>query len=192
MNMNDFIFGVLVQGSLLFLCILPILLFLQNRTTKKHTKLYYLGLWIFVFYLSGLMTATGLLDLFFRKPAFAPYFNFEFLVDIFSCPIQYLLNILLFVPLGFLAPLLWHTYRSEKRILLLGFSLSFLIEVLQMFCMRTTDIDDLLTNTLGALLGYWLLLAIQQKTIFHILRQRKKQQTPVMTATLFDTLFEQR
>ncbi len=37
-----------------------------------------------------------------------------------------------------------------------GFVTSALIELLQLFCFRATDVDDLLMNTLGAFLGYLL------------------------------------
>lgn len=60
--------------------------------------------------------------------------------------------------MGFLVPLLWKQYRAEKYVLLFGFGTSFAIEVLQMFCGRTSDVDDLLMNTLGALIGYWMFL----------------------------------
>lgn len=104
---------------------------------------------------------TGVFRLLFTKPVFAPYFNFELFIDIFACPLQYLLNFFLFVPMGFLVPLLWKQYRAEKYVLLFGFGTSFAIEVLQMFCGRTSDVDDLLMNTLGALIGYWMFLAAE-------------------------------
>jgi glycopeptide antibiotics resistance protein len=40
-------------------------------------------------------------------------------------------NILLLMPLGFLAPILWEKYRKLKRVLLLGFLVSISIECLQ-------------------------------------------------------------
>lgn len=65
------------------------------------------------------------------------------------------LNMLLFVPLGILLPLLWRSCRLYKTVAI-GFSLSLLIELSQLFNYRATDIDDLLMNTLGTLLGYLL------------------------------------
>ena len=67
---------------------------------------------------------------------------------------QYLLNIVLFVPLGLFLPLLFEHCCHIKNILLYGFILSFGIEVLQLFSYRTTDIDDIIANTLGTLAGY--------------------------------------
>ncbi|MDL2319381.1 VanZ family protein [Eubacteriales bacterium OttesenSCG-928-A19] len=72
----------------------------------------------------------------------------------------YLLNIALFMPLGFLLPLLWGRYRSGRRTALTGFLLSLSIELCQIFNHRLTDIDDILMNVLGTALGYglWRLL----------------------------------
>ena len=66
------------------------------------------------------------------------------------------MNAVMFLPFGFLLPLLWKTCRSWKVTTLAGLALSALIELMQLFCFRATDVDDLLMNTLGAYLGYLL------------------------------------
>lgn len=65
-----------------------------------------------------------------------------------------LLNVLLFIPLGFLLPVLWDRFRDCKKTLILGFGMSLTIELLQIFTLRATDINDLITNTLGTFLGF--------------------------------------
>lgn len=70
--------------------------------------------------------------------------------------VAYLDNILLFVPFGYLLPFIWTNTNKLKYAVLSGFSFSLLIELSQLFNNRRTDIDDLLLNTLGALLGYLL------------------------------------
>ena len=67
-----------------------------------------------------------------------------------------LLNVLLFVPLGFFLPVLWKRFRSFLWTGLFGLSFSLTIELLQLFTLRATDINDLMTNTTGTILG-WLL-----------------------------------
>ena len=64
-------------------------------------------------------------------------------------------NILMFVPLGLCSALLWRNGRWWKS-LLLGASGSILIETVQFFIGRSTDIDDVILNTGGTLLGFWL------------------------------------
>lgn len=68
---------------------------------------------------------------------------------------QVIANILLFMPLGFLLPLLFEDIRSWKKIFIYGCLTSVIIEVAQIFTLlNVTDIDDMIFNTLGAVLGY--------------------------------------
>ena len=64
------------------------------------------------------------------------------------------LNVVLFVPLGILLPIGWKRFRERRYALQLGFGISLCIELLQMLTFRTTDVNDLITNTLGTYLGY--------------------------------------
>ena len=73
--------------------------------------------------------------------------------------VGYLLNVVLFVPLGFLLPLLWPKEDRFWKILLAGVSFSLLIELSQLLNLRSTDIDDLLLNTIGAVIGFALFRA---------------------------------
>jgi glycopeptide antibiotics resistance protein len=79
-----------------------------------------------------------------------------------------LLNIALFVPLGFLLPLLWPSWNRPIPVLLFGVAFSLMIEASQLLNIRFTDIDDVLLNSLGALLG---LLLFQ---VFAALSKRKQ------------------
>lgn len=66
-------------------------------------------------------------------------------------------NMLLFMPIGFFIPLLWEKLRNLWKVTLLGFSLSFSIEFLQLTLlanMRSADVDDIILNTIGTILGY--------------------------------------
>lgn len=73
-------------------------------------------------------------------------------------------NIVMFMPIGFLIPLLWDKLNSFKNVVFFGFATSLLIELTQLFLIRGTDIDDLILNTVGAVLGY--LVFIIFKNIF--------------------------
>lgn len=68
----------------------------------------------------------------------------------------YCLNVLLFLPLGFLAPMLYKDCRKPLSVLMLGFGFSVLIEASQILSFRATDIDDVILNTLGAMAGWGL------------------------------------
>ena len=65
-------------------------------------------------------------------------------------------NIIMFVPMGFLLPLLWRRYQKMVKTVFAGMLISLLIEFSQLFTARGTDVDDILLNTCGALLGYLL------------------------------------
>ena len=68
----------------------------------------------------------------------------------------YVSNILLFVPLGFLLPLIWWEMRNLKHVCITGAALSLSIEISQLLNNRYSDIDDLLMNIVGAMIGYGL------------------------------------
>lgn len=67
-----------------------------------------------------------------------------------------ILNMVMTMPLGVLLPLAFRKYRRFTPTMLAGFFTSLTIEVLQLFCFRATDIDDLILNTLGTVLGFFL------------------------------------
>lgn len=64
-------------------------------------------------------------------------------------------NVGIFLPMGFFPALLWRSPRWWRS-LLVGLCTSLCIEVVQFFIGRRSDIDDILLNTAGALLGFWL------------------------------------
>lgn len=74
-------------------------------------------------------------------------------------------NIGMFAVPGFLLPVLWRRFEKVKQTVLTCFLISLAIEITQLFVGRSTDIDDLLLNTLGGLLGF-LLYAILKKTLW--------------------------
>lgn len=67
----------------------------------------------------------------------------------------YVLNIVLFMPFGFLVPIIWDNMRKPMPVILSGFAFSALIEASQILSSRGTDVDDLIMNTLGAALGFF-------------------------------------
>lgn len=77
---------------------------------------------------------------------------------------SYILNIIMFIPFGFLVSLIWPYYNSLKKILITSFTFSVMIEVSQLFNRRYTDINDLFMNVIGAIIG-WLLYYIINKYI---------------------------
>ena len=72
-----------------------------------------------------------------------------------------LLNVAMFGPLGFLLPLLGKKFRKWYITLPAGFGASLAIELLQLAMGRgICDVDDLFCNTLGAAIGYFLIMTV--------------------------------
>ncbi len=70
-------------------------------------------------------------------------------------------NVLAFAPVGALVPLLSPAWNGWRRVLFAGFGVSLAIESAQLglslvvgYPYRTADVDDVLLNTIGVLLGY--------------------------------------
>jgi glycopeptide antibiotics resistance protein len=82
------------------------------------------------------------------------------LADLEDSPVERLAevfgNVLLFVPLGFLLPLLFPAMRHWRQALVVGAGVSLLIELYQLAWpgVRKASVDDLLMNALGAVLGF--------------------------------------
>lgn len=84
-------------------------------------------------------------------------------------------NILLFLPLGFLLPILSKKYKHFKYTLLLGFLVSLSIESVQFLELlagafeRTVDIDDVICNVIGVCIGYFIFkIMFRLSDKFHI------------------------
>ena len=64
-------------------------------------------------------------------------------------------NILLFIPFGYLLPLLWKKADRWWKVVLLGFFASLCIEIVQLITrLGFADVDDLMNNTIGTGIGY--------------------------------------
>ena len=137
------------------ICALPLvclLFFWQSIRKRRQSAAHIAGTLLLCLYLSGVLSITGI-----GKPfGFLPRISLIPFVDMVKGPIDTALNVLLFLPLGIFLPLLYAEFESLRRTALAAFCLSFSIELIQMFGLGITDINDLMTNTAGACLGYLL------------------------------------
>ncbi|WP_312476386.1 VanZ family protein [Neobacillus sp.] len=79
-------------------------------------------------------------------------------------------NIIGFMPFGFILPLLTKRFQNLRTILLATFCLSLTFELLQLiFEFGSFDVDDLILNTLGGILGY-----LPIKLVLFIIHSKKK------------------
>lgn len=64
-------------------------------------------------------------------------------------------NVIGFVPFGFFLPVLKRRFRKGWKIGIMGFLLSLFIETVQLYWkVGSFDVDDLLLNTIGVMIGY--------------------------------------
>ncbi|MEG0417736.1 VanZ family protein, partial [Gordonibacter sp.] len=122
-----------------------------GKQTIRFAAALAFALYLFaVIYVTGIGTLYDLLRLGFevrmREVNLVPFSG--------GISLGFALNVALFAPLGFLLPLLWRRVRSVLPVVSFGFALSLLIELSQLANHRTTDVNDLVANTLGTLLGF--------------------------------------
>ena len=72
-------------------------------------------------------------------------------------------NVSLFIPTGIILPILYKRLNSFWKVLLAGVGISLCIEVLQLLLPNSvTDIDDLILNTAGVVIGYALFSLVRR------------------------------
>ncbi len=148
--------GMLIDaaaGAVIFIPLFSILSGWLLKNRNRTGKIFYM---MFAVYLTAVFSATGIP--WFRTVNADLSVNLIPFADIFNSPVDYiknsLLNIVLFIPAGMFLPLLWKEFQNFKKTAVFGFGLSLVIEVLQIFTFRLSDVDDLITNTLGSMIGY--------------------------------------
>ena len=140
-------------------------LFLPVLRTKSREKRWLLIL--FSLYLAAVWSAVGMPGMG-KCWVFAPECALVPFAGLFSGLRNRALKTLLFVPLGFLLPTLWPRFRRPGRTALAGLILSVIIEAAQLFTFRLTDINDLITGTMGTALGYCVAEGFNRRFGFYI------------------------
>lgn len=148
----QFLLRHLISGCISVMPAVVLYFFFLHLIRRKQTIGHTITAFVFCFYLIGLWAATGICV----KAAFSPNIVYIPFVDMLRGPVDTVLNIILFVPMGLFLPILYEKYDKLGKIALLGFLLSLSVEIVQLFGFGATDINDLITNTVGACLGYGL------------------------------------
>ena len=154
--MESYLLAILV--SMVLITIINIIL--NKKSSGKIKWQHYLfGYFLILYLVISLKDIVGFPTLsdFERKvmlgvPIFDPVLNFIPLSS--GIEISTILNIIFFMPFGFLLPTLWNKFRKFIPTVFAGFIFSLIIEVGQLFTIRATDVDDLIMNTLGTILGF--------------------------------------
>lgn len=148
--------GIDCISSIIF--VIPAIIILRYLILRQRNFNQFIAILIFALYSIAVFSVVGVPAVGTFKVDFG--FNFIPLIDIVNSPLEYtkntILNIILFIPLGFFVPTIWKNYRSIKTMFFMGLALSVCIEILQVFTFRLTDIDNLITNTIGTVIGYYI------------------------------------
>lgn len=87
-------------------------------------------------------------------------------------------NVVAFVPCGFFLPIVSRRAKHWYNTFLLGFLLSLGMEIIQLISKAGSfDVDDLLLNTIGAVLGFLMYRLVQNMRIRRRIREREKNKT---------------
>jgi glycopeptide antibiotics resistance protein len=108
--------------------------------------------------------------LLFHKDKILPFWlNLKPFVYLFDYPTmkEALLNLIgntaMFIPLGIVWPAVFPKLDRHGKVIVAGVGVSLCIELLQLpFFDRATDIDDLILNTVGFLMGYGIYLLVRK------------------------------
>ena len=106
--------------------------------------------------------------LFDASKIFPPRINLLPIVYLFDYPIfrealiNFIGNTAMFIPLGIVWPSVFKQLDTHGKVIAAGVGYSLLIELVQLlFFDRVSDIDDLILNSLGFLLGYGIYLLVK-------------------------------
>lgn len=162
----------------LFCILLPCMLYVLIQTKGFHRRTNFIHMiWVFIFlyYVYLVLETTGIGTIW--EIGLYPGMKLQEEINLIpfrdGISLSMILNVVMFMPLGFLLPLLWKEYQSLVGTAIIGFCFSCGIEFCQLFNRRVSDVDDLLMNTLGAILG-WLIWIVFSR-ITHLKYGRRNQ-----------------
>lgn len=179
------IYSTLIEIIAAAFFVIPIMI-VQDRIffhNKKRTVIYI----IFGLYVVAILALVGFPNMRSRNIDFS--INVIPFIDMASDSVNACLNVLLFVPYGFLLPVLWSKFRSVKECAIIGLVTSCIIEISQIFTFRTTDINDLITNTIGAVLGYYIAQYMTIKFTKHMIHDSKDRDFYIICASIVFIMF---
>ena len=160
-----YFFIALIGMFLLTIIYLPVYFILRKRVpVLRQIACFLFGVCIFVIseatvfgtVMINLMSGMGI----FSQDHYCNIIPFRFLFEVWDMGIgkqitQELANVIMFVPLGFSFPIACKKARKFWKATACMALFSFLIELAQFFIGRSADIDDLILNTLGGMIGFF-------------------------------------
>ena len=172
-----------MSGYLFMIPVLVLYFLWLKKSGKVQSLLHTVAVFVFGYYLFGLLTVTGIG--FTSTMNFHPNISWTPFVGMITGPIDTILNVILFVPLGFFLPLLYKKYHNIKAIALTGLLLSLAVEFVQMFDWGSSDINDLMTNTAGACVGFLIYCLLSRILPANLKKQFQSRKVNAMVEVFF-------
>ena len=172
-----------MSGYLFMIPVLVLYFLWLKKSGKVQSLLHTVAVFVFGYYLFGLLTVTGIG--FTSTMNFHPNISWTPFISMITGPIDTILNVILFVPLGFFLPLLYKKYHNIKAIALTGLLLSLAVEFVQMFGWGSSDINDLMTNTAGACVGFWIYFLLSKILPANLKKQFQSRKVNAMVEVFF-------
>lgn len=141
-----------VLRALPFGLAINILILLLKRTKIKKQE--FLLKTFFYTYCIAILNITGILGMTFNFSYFKHAFENLQLPFTNLSLLMLFLNMGLFIPFGFLLPLLFPKCKKAYIVLLISLIFTIVIEFLQAFAGRLTEFDDIIMNTIGGTVGF--------------------------------------
>lgn len=165
--------------------LVPILLIMEK--TMFHNLKKVLVYSVFALYLAAMYSIVGLPDITYMRLGFS--FNFIPFAGMVSDLKNSVLNVILFVPLGILLPVTGDKFRTMKNTILFGFFTTLTIEILQIFTFRATDVNDIITNVTGTIIGFFIAKILMKKLPRVMIRDQKSYEVFLISGLVFVVMF---
>lgn len=181
--MNDSIIFTINSSSILLPLFLIFLIYLLVSTFFKRN---YYGMGQFTLVLSFAIYLLSMLHLVIfpievnlgEYRNLTPWYKAANFIPILTIDLKtFVLNVIMLVPFGMYLPFLSRKIQSIKQAARLGFYISLSFELTQLVIRillgsgRSTDINDLIANTLGAVIGFLLIRKVSKislaQSVFH-------------------------
>lgn len=138
---------------------------LQEKINWRHSLIGYVLFFYFITTFSSVTSFPTLLEwkrlLNLDESIYNPNVNLIPFND--KIDFSFFMNIIWFIPIGFLLPVMGKKYRKFADTFIFGLTLSLTIELGQLFLLyRVSDVNDLITNSFGVSLG-WLIFGLVHK-----------------------------
>lgn len=159
--------GSIFIGTVIYLIILTGLYLTKKRRRFKLKQI--IPEMLLSIYTIALLRITGIIGMkFYFDYVMSGFYNLNLVPFRDASIMMVFLNFLLFIPYGVLLPCIFKKLRySWKKVFMIGFITSLSIEILQLFGGRFAEIDDVLINSIGALVGFVIYTYMDSKMLKH-------------------------